>query len=194
MKPFDTGKDITDRLCTLTFPLDTIFTQICTSTPKCFVRIPTLNISPFARRRNFIEMQSPIGSFIRKCIIPSSMLLTRADNVCRPVGHRPKTKSAFLGRRIFLYKNEKIHANWRWPISSAAIQCVLIVRIYRSLGSRSDRMHYGRNAVMQYIWARGALQCVFGHAIGLIEASSRCLICAACTRSDWAISRATVND
>ena len=66
--------------------------------------------------------------------------------------------------------------------------------IYRSLpGYRKDRTDRARKAVMRSVYIRGSLQQTCLHVEGLIEASSRSLMCAACTRSDWDISRLTVD-
>ena len=66
--------------------------------------------------------------------------------------------------------------------------------MYRSVGYRSDRTKQIRNAMMLSVCIRGSSKCMRVYVEGLIEASSRTLMCAACMRSDWDISRVTVED
>lgn len=62
-----------------------------------------------------------------------------------------------------------------------------------SLGYRSDRINHARNAMMSCVCIRDSWQWMCIYVEGLIEASSLSLICAACMRSDWDISRVTVD-
>ena len=135
-----------------------------------------------------------MGIVNRKCIILSQHALDEANNTCR-LNIRRKKRSACLGRRTFLYKNAKIVLqDGPWPLSSSSNRYWLTMENVQVLGRvsyRSDRMNHARSNIMLLVHIRGSLKRTRFHVGGLIEASSRSLMCAACTRSDWAISRVT---